>query len=127
MRRILKNNSGSKMKFAICWPRSSHFHLLKQKSNCLSHIVTPFMNVLFGVIHSGTKLENLLSVNYSNTFKHLINVFRYASSSLAIAMHATNHINVVFHKFTYSLMSRVIAPTVLFQPLSIAMHIISLH
>ena len=36
--------------------------LLRQKSNCSSHIVTPFMDVLFGVIHSRTLLENLLSV-----------------------------------------------------------------
>ena len=33
-----------------------------KKSNCSSHIVTPFMDVLFGVIHSKTLLENLLSV-----------------------------------------------------------------
>ena len=31
------------------------------------------------------------------------------SSSLAFTMNATDHINVVFRKFAYSLMSRVIA------------------
>ena len=40
--------------------------------------------------------------------KRLINVPRYTSSSLAFATNATDHINVVFRKFTYSLMSRVI-------------------
>ena len=38
----------------------------RQKSNCLRHIVTQFMDVLFGVIH--TVSENLLSaiVTHSN-------------------------------------------------------------
>ena len=62
MVRILKNNSGGKLQLAICWSGNSHLHLLRQKSNCSSHIVTPFMDVLFGVIHSITLLENLLSV-----------------------------------------------------------------
>ena len=59
--RILKNNSGGKMQLAICWSGSSHLHLLRQKSNCSSRIVTPFMDVHFGIIHSRTLLENLLS------------------------------------------------------------------
>ena len=42
--------------------RNSHLHLLRQKSNCSSRIVTPFMDVHFGVIHSRTLLENSLSV-----------------------------------------------------------------
>ena len=50
-----------------------------------------------------------LTVSYSDAFKRLINVPRYTSSSLVFAMNATDHINVVFHKFSYSLMSRVIA------------------
>ena len=50
------------MLLVICWTESSHLHLLRQKPNCSSHIVTPFMYVLFGVIHSRTLLENLLSV-----------------------------------------------------------------
>ena len=49
------------------------------------------------------------AVRYSDTFKRLIYVSRYTSSSLAFAMNATDHINAVFHKFAYSLMSRVIA------------------
>ena len=50
------------MLLAICWSESSHLHLFRHKSNCLSHIVIPFMDVLFGVIHTRTLLENLLSV-----------------------------------------------------------------
>ena len=38
------------------------FARIEQKSNCSSHIVTPFMDVLFGIIHTRTLLENLLSV-----------------------------------------------------------------
>ena len=38
------------------------FEPIEEKSNCSSHIVPPFMDVLFGVIHTRTLLENLLSV-----------------------------------------------------------------
>ena len=62
MIRIFKNNSGGKMQLAICWSGSSHFHLWRQKFNCSSHFVTQFIDVLFGVIHSRTLLEILLSV-----------------------------------------------------------------
>ena len=82
---------------------------LWQKSSCSRHIVTPFMDELFGVIHSRTLLENLLSVLVTHSINRLINVPRYTSSSLAFAMNVTDHINVVFRKFTYSLMSRVLA------------------
>ena len=93
---------------AICWSRSSHLHLLRQKSNCSSRIVTPFMDVHCAVIHSKTIRK--LTVSYSGTFKGLINVPRYtSSSSLAFEMNATDHINVVLRKFAYSLMSRVAA------------------
>ena len=37
------------------------------------------------------------------------NIPRYTSSSLGFAMNATDHINVVFCKFAYSLMRRVTA------------------
>ena len=50
------------MQLAISWSGSSHLHLLRKKSNCSSHIVTPIMDVLFGAIHSTILLENLLSV-----------------------------------------------------------------
>ena len=86
---------------AICWSGSSHLYQWRQKSNCSSNIVAQFMDVLFIIIHSRTLLEN--------TFKRPINVLRYPSSSLAFAMNATDHINVLFRKFAYSLMSRVAA------------------
>ena len=50
------------MQLAICWSGSSHLHLWRQKSNCSSRFVTPFMDAHFGVVHSRTLLENLLSV-----------------------------------------------------------------
>ena len=50
-----------------------------------------------------------LTVSFSDTFKRLINVPRYTSSSLAFATNSTDHINVVFRKFAYSLMCRVTA------------------
>ena len=50
-----------------------------------------------------------LTVSYSDTFKRLISIPRYTCSILAFAMNATDHINVVFRKFAYSLMSRVTA------------------
>ena len=59
---IKKNSSGGKMLLVICWSESSYLHILRQKSNCSNHIVTSFMDVLFGVIHTRTLLENLLSV-----------------------------------------------------------------
>ena len=65
------------------------------------------MDLLFGVILTWALLENILSVTV--TFKRLINVPRYTSSSLAFAMNATDHINVVFRKSAHSLMSRVTA------------------
>ena len=59
--------------------------------------------------HSFQNFIRKLTVSYSDKFTHLINVPRYTSSSLAFAMNATGHINVVFCNFAYSLMSRVIA------------------
>ena len=48
--------------------------------------------------HSFQNTIRKLTVSYSNTFKRLINVPRYTSSSLAFAMNATDHINVEFRK-----------------------------
>ena len=59
--------------------------------------------------HSFQNSIRKLTVCYSDTFKRLINVPRYTSSSLAFSMNATGHIKEVFRKFAYSLMSRVIA------------------
>ena len=61
--------------------------------------------------HSCKNSIRKLTVNFSGTFKRLINVPRYTSSSLAFAMNSTDYINVVFGKFAYSLMSRVTAST----------------
>ena len=79
--------------------------------------------------HSYQNSNRKLTVSFSDTFKRLINVPRYTSQSVAFAMNSTGHINVMFRKFAYSLMSRVTAsPTVLFLPLSLVMLIIcSLH
>ena len=59
--------------------------------------------------HSYQNSIRKLTVSYSDTFKPVINVPRYTSSSLAFAINATDHITVVFRKFAYSLMSRVMA------------------
>ena len=59
--------------------------------------------------HSFQNSIRKLTVSYSDTFKHLINITRYTSSSLSFEMNASDYINVVFHKFAYCLMSRVIA------------------
>ena len=59
--------------------------------------------------HSYQNSIRKLTVSVSDTFKRLINVSRYTSSSLAFATNSTDHINVVFRKFAYSLMSRITA------------------
>ena len=59
--------------------------------------------------HSYQNSIRKLTVSYSDTFKRLINVPRYTSSSLAFATNSTDHINVVFRKFDHSRMSRVTA------------------
>ena len=66
------------MHMVICWFGGSHLHLLRRKSNCSCHIVTPFMDVLFGVINTRTIFENLLSVMVTHS-KCLINVLRVES------------------------------------------------
>ena len=113
------------MQWAICWSGSSHLHLLRQKSNCSSYIVTSFMDVLFGVIHTRTLLENLLSVIYCDTFKGLINVPRYTSSSLEFVMNATDHMSA--NLLTAWRAEKQFPLTLLLLPLSIVMHISSLH
>ena len=50
------------LQLTIRWSECSHLHQWKQKANCSSHIGTPLMDVLFGVIHTRTLLENLQSV-----------------------------------------------------------------
>ena len=57
--------------------------------------------------HSYQNSIRKLTVCFSDTFKRLINVPRYTSSSLAFATNSTDHFNVVFRKFAYSLISKV--------------------
>ena len=84
-----------------CWSGSSHLHLWRQNTNCSSHIVSIFTDVLFGVIHTNTLLENLLSV-------------------------IVTHTNDLF--MSPDTPARAWPPsTVLFLTLSIVMHISSLH
>ena len=59
--------------------------------------------------HSYQNSIRKFNVSFIDTFKSLINVPRYTSSSLAFAMNSTDHINVVFRKFAYSLMNSVTA------------------
>ena len=82
---------------------------IQRKSNCSSHIVTQFIDVLFGVILTITQLERKHTVSNSDTLKRLIHVPGYTSSGLAFPMNALDHINVVFRKSAYSFMSRVTA------------------
>ena len=76
--------SWGKMEAKCSWqytgPGSSNLHLWRQKSNCSSHIVTQFMDVLFGVILPELYYRKLI-VSYSGTLKRLINVPKYTSSS----------------------------------------------
>ena len=77
--------------------------------------------------HSSQNSIRKLTVSFCDTFKSLINVPRYTSSSLAFAMSATDHINVVFRKFAYSLMSSFPQQYCYCMPLSTAMHVSSFH
>ena len=67
------------------------------------------MDVLYGVIQSRTLLESLLSVIVTHLSVLLMSPDTPARVCMTFAMNATDHINVVFRKFAYSLMSRVIA------------------
>ena len=116
------------MQLAICWSGSSHLHLWRQNPNCSSHIVIPFMDVLFGVIHSRTLLENSLSVIVHDTFNRLINVPIYTCSGLAFAVYVTDHINAMHRKSAYSLMSRVTTfPNSIVTAIVNTMHVCSRH
>ena len=70
--------------------------------------------------HSCQNSIRKLIVSFSDTFKRLINVPRYTSSSLVFTTNSTDHINVVFRKFAYSLMSRVPA-----SPISVVSAIVN--
>ena len=96
------------MQWAICWSGNSHLHLLRQKTQLFKSYCYPIYGCALWCHSFQNSIRNR-TVSYSDTFKRLINVPRYTSSSLAFVMNATDHINVVFRKFAYSLMSRVIA------------------
>ena len=70
--------------------------------------------------HSYQNSIRKLTVSFSDTFKRLINIPRYTSSSQVFAINATDHINVVFCKYAYSFMSRVTT-----SPNSIAIAIVN--
>ena len=108
MIRILKNNSWDKMLLGIYWSGSSHLHPLKKKIQLFKSYCYPIYGCAFWR-HSYQNSIRKLIVSFYDTFNRLINVPRYTSSSLAFAMNSTNHINDVFRKFAYSLMSRVTA------------------
>ena len=59
------------MQLAICWSGSSHLHLVRQKSNCSSRIVTPFMDVLFWC-HSFQNSIRKLTVSYIVTYSSVL-------------------------------------------------------
>ena len=63
---VLKKSHARKWRTYLCrrkcFSGSSYLHQWRQKSNCSSHIVTQFMDVIFGVVHTRTLLEKLLLV-----------------------------------------------------------------
>ena len=102
---ILGNNSGGKMQLAMCWSGSSHLHLRRKKMQLFVILLPIYGCALWR--HWYQNSIRKFTVSYSDTFKRLINIPRYTSSSPAYAMNVTDHINVVFCKSHYSLMSRV--------------------
>ena len=96
------------MLLGICWSGSSHLHLLRQKIQLFKSYCYPIYGCALWC-HLYHNSIRKLTVSFRDTFKHLINVPRYTSSSLAFTMNSTDHINDVFRKFAYSLISRVTA------------------
>ena len=68
-----------------------------KKSNCFKSYCYPIYGCALWR-HSYQNSIGKLTISYSDTFKRLNNVPRYTRSSLAFAMNATDHINVVFRK-----------------------------
>ena len=88
-------------------PMEAKLHIVFQfPMDWSSHIVSQFMDVLFRVIHTNTKL----TVRDSDTFKRFINVDTNTCWVPAFPMNTTDHINVVHPKSSHSLMSRLTAP-----------------
>ena len=70
--------------------RKFSFAPMRKISNCSSHIVTNINGCALWR-HSFQNSIRKLTVSYSDTFKHLIKVPRYTSSTLAFTMNATDH------------------------------------
>ena len=82
---------------------SYDLHVFRQKSNCSSHInCCPIYGCPLWCHLYQNSIRKLI-VGYNNTLKRITNVPRYTSSGLAFTMNSTDHINVLFRKFTYSL------------------------
>ena len=108
MIRILKNNSGGQIAVGNMLVRKFSFAPIEEKIQLFKSYCYPiYVCELWR--HLSQKSIRKLTVSYSDTFKHLINVPIYTSSSPAFAMNATDHINMVLSKFAYSLMNRVVA------------------
>ena len=78
------------------------------------------MDPLFGAIHTRTLLENLLSVIVTHSKDLLMCLDTPFRVWYAFAMNTTDHINMVFLKSYYGLMSRVTT-----SPISIATVIVN--
>ena len=84
------------------------------------------MDVFFSIILTRTLLENLQSVIVTHSNDLLMSQIHQLESG--IAMNATDHINGVFRKSAYSLMSRVTASSSsIVTGIVNMMHISSLH
>ena len=95
------------MLLGICWSGSSLAPIEEKIQLFKSYCYPIYACALWR--HSYQNSIRKLTVSFSDTFKRLINVPRYTSSSMAFAMNSTDYIYVVFRKFAYSLMSRVTA------------------
>ena len=102
---ILKNNSGGKNPVGNMLVRKFSFAPTEAKTHLSKSYCYPIDGCALWR-HSYQNSISKLTVSYSDTFTRLINVRRHSSSSLAFAMIATDHINVVFCKSACSLMSR---------------------
>ena len=70
----LSSNDNCRMQLAICcrYVMKFSFAPIERKSNSSSHVVIHFIGVLFGVIHTNTLVENLLSVTMSHHSNDLL-------------------------------------------------------
>ena len=89
--------------------RRFSFAHIEAKIQLFKSYCCPIFGCSLCVIHSSTLLENLLSIIVAHSSVLLTTPCIYTSSSLTFAVNVTDHMNVVFRKFTYSWMSRVTA------------------